>query len=639
MNEKSSDTESAAPLEEDPIETMKRLPGMPIDERRRAIELLLRDSHVSIRQRALAMGAVLLSEDQLIGYIRMDGDDILRNAGLEILKARGSRSLALAIRLLGDDDPDIVLQAVLVLDHLRDSRSLDPLRDVLGHPDINVVQAALLAMGRLGDARAHADIVRFLGGDPWLQMAAIRALGHLRSQKAVARLEKLLSDLLVGPIAAEALAQIGGPRALQALGRHWMEFREDIDTEPFLSQLACTAITMKKPPELRAGARASIGAELDSADEATKLSAARCLLSLGAGPEDQKSLEVLIAASGESSHLPDCLEHRADLVPRLLEMPGATRAWAMRLALVARVEVPGERLLDVLRTPVDRVTVELAATLLEKAHPAPESASRLVDVFVGLPPEQRPFLVPALKRQRAAVQANVDLREDLDEEARLSVEIVTSSRAKPLAAWIAAVLEEIRLRVLPLALSRPPLLRLLPWGTWLEQHPEEYAEIAARVIREAGLKELVTPMRLALDRSSQPEPAIVRVLGELHDRESVPILVEKLRADASPRLRAQILESLGRIGGIDARSVLREAAGHSPAPESRVAYRALASCATEEDSPFFRESASHSDWAVRLACVEALGRSLASEDWPVLVSLAADPVAAVSHKAMACLQA
>src|SRR5262249_5586366 len=104
--------------------------------------------------------------------------------GLEVFKLRGSRSFAVALRLLKDGDPDVVLQSVLILDHLRDPRALEPLRGALSHSDPNVVQAAILAIGRLGNARSIPDLLPFLDADPWLQTAAVQALGDLRSPLA-----------------------------------------------------------------------------------------------------------------------------------------------------------------------------------------------------------------------------------------------------------------------------------------------------------------------------------------------------------------------------------------------------------------------------------------------------------------------
>ena len=154
------------PSWEECMELLERLPGLPLESRIESIERLVRNPSPGIRERALRLGAAVLSDDQLTQYLRNDPDAVLRNAGLEIFKLRGSRSFPLAVKLLRDPDPDVALQAVLILDHLRDPRALPPLRALLDHPDPNIVQAVILAIGKLGDARSVPDLLQFLTADP-----------------------------------------------------------------------------------------------------------------------------------------------------------------------------------------------------------------------------------------------------------------------------------------------------------------------------------------------------------------------------------------------------------------------------------------------------------------------------------------
>src|SRR4030095_13134161 len=102
---------------------LDQLPSLPSEARVAAIERLIRNSSPVIRERALRTGAAVVSDERLAAYLRAEGGDGLRNAGLEMLKMRGSRAIGLAVRLLRDKDPDVVLQAVLALGHVRDLRS------------------------------------------------------------------------------------------------------------------------------------------------------------------------------------------------------------------------------------------------------------------------------------------------------------------------------------------------------------------------------------------------------------------------------------------------------------------------------------------------------------------------------------
>ena len=103
-------------------------------------------------------------------------------------------------------------------------------------------------------------------------------------------------------------------------------------------------------------------------------------------------------------------------------------------------------------------------------------------------------------------------------------------------------------------------------------------------------------------------------------------------------LRPIVIESLGLIGGTEAREALRKVATTREGIDSRLAYHALADCASEEDDECFREAASHSDWYIRLAAVQALARFSRAENLRSLSELAADPVSLVAQKALAALR-
>jgi HEAT repeat protein len=135
-----------------------------------------------------------------------------------------------------------------------------------------------------------------------------------------------------------------------------------------------------------------------------------------------------------------------------------------------------------------------------------------------------------------------------------------------------------------------------------------------------------------------PSAPLVRALGTLGDQEAVPVLVRCL--EAREDLRPALLESLGRIGGAEARAALH-AAVHAwgDRPEGRPAYKALAACAGAQDDEIFRGAMAHPDWQVRMTVVEVLARSGRPENNAVLTQLAADPVPAVAHRALAALGA
>src|SRR6266545_3273972 len=230
---------------EEHLDLLRRLPEMSVEERMEAVELLMRNPSPGIRQQALRVGSAVLPDARLIDFLRDEADAVRRNAGAEIFRLRGSKSLPVVISLLADPDPDVVLQAVHILARLRDPRALEALHGVLDHEDPNVVQEALLAIGKLGDSRSVPRLTPFLGADPWYQLAAIEALGDLRAREAIPALAAKLCDPFFSLPAAEGMARIGGSRAFAVLAEHWLLSGQEVE---LLGLVAHVAEGMSGPP-------------------------------------------------------------------------------------------------------------------------------------------------------------------------------------------------------------------------------------------------------------------------------------------------------------------------------------------------------------------------------------------------------
>ncbi|MCG8462159.1 MAG: HEAT repeat domain-containing protein, partial [Holophagales bacterium] len=394
------------------IELLDKLPSMPIDQRIEAIERLIRNPSPGIRSRSLRMGAAAIPDERIKEYLRSDADDVLRNAGVEMLKMRGNRGFSLTLQLLKDDDPDVVLQAVIVLTHLRDPRALEPLRSVLHYPDPNVVQEAIVAIGQLGDARAIPDLLGFLEADSWLQMAAVQALGSLRSPVAVPHLKKLLTDFMAGPMAAEALARIGGIQAFKALAQHWLRFCNEVDTETTLGLLAHVLEGLPRPPSPPEGLVSKLMELLTDEQESIRVPSARCLLALANRERDAEALAQVAHFHREAAVLPACLHHREDLIGYLISQTGILRAWGFLLAARFPKAAPTEALVEALehRPTADQLGPILRA--LEKIR-SPEVGAALLGFYLRLPEEHRASVHPLIKIHRPA------LRQRLEEDERI----------------------------------------------------------------------------------------------------------------------------------------------------------------------------------------------------------------------------
>jgi len=630
----------------DCMELLASLPAMNLDTRAEAIERLVRNPSPGIRSRALRVGATVLSDDRVVEYLRNEDDGVLRNAGLEMLKLRAGKGFGLAVELLKDRDHDVVLQATLALDHYKDPRALEPLRGCLDHHDINVVQAAIVAIGHLGDARAIPDLLPFLDSDPWVQLAAVQALGDLRSPAAVRPLAKLLTDMMIGPLAAEALARIGGVQALRVLAQHWLRFRETLDVEPTVGLLAHILEGLPRAAPNIPGLRESLVEILESSEDGATVAAARAILALGSGKgrgvseDDIRALSALSESQGDPSILPSCLVKRRDLIPHMLCQQGILTAWGLLLAARHPKDTPPEAIEEALQNipPLDYLDAIIKA--LAKLRD-PRLAPAILGLYLRLPIEYRPSLQPLLPPRRSQLRPYVEGAKEiaegpLDPADRLVLQAILGASADKLVAAITELGEGSRARVLSQIVDRRDVLVELPWERWLERRPDLFAPVAAEVAIAGELRDLLPLLRKRLEIA--PDPTLVRAIGELGDSESVTTLVELLDNRPS-ELDAIVLESLGRVGGPSARQALREAARSTESHRARMAYRALSLCATRDDDTFFRQAVGHNDWFVRLSCAEVLGRFSRPENMAALAQLAADPVPIVSQRALSFLEA
>lgn len=261
---------------EECLRLLQKIPQLGVDAQLEAFEKVLRFPDEDVRRRILGLGASLLSDDRLVEFLRDDADDVRRNAGIEMLKLRRRRAFQLAEMLVDDDDYDVALQAVVVLGHLSDRRAIEPLRRLLQHEDVNIVQEAIIALGRLGDVRAQNDLLPFLKQSPWVQTAAIEALGKMGAVEAIPQLVALLEDPVASSFVVDALARIGGAQAIQALAQHWLRHEED--TEPLLQRLAYMLENLTGPVPRALGFERALKDCTLSSDKNTRLAAVRCLV-------------------------------------------------------------------------------------------------------------------------------------------------------------------------------------------------------------------------------------------------------------------------------------------------------------------------------------------------------------------------
>src|SRR5262245_37677172 len=459
-----------APSWDECVQLLERLPALPLDSRVAAIERLVRNPSPGIREQALRIGAAILPEARVTEYLRDESDAVLRNAGSEIFRLRGGRSLPTVVALLQDPEPDVVLQAVLILERLRDPRALEPLHAALAYPDPNVQQEALLAVGGLGDARSIPHLLPFLDADPWVQMAAVQALGDLRAPEAVPHLAARLTDPLVGSLAAGALARIGGEAAFRALAEHWPAGEVDLAEEALLGLLAHVLEGLpERPAWLPDGFFVTLSVRLAGHSDEARGAAARCLLVLGPSIWDEEALEALAAAPPPIGGLPPALFRRGDLLGRLLALPEEPRSWGFLLAARFPGEVPAQAFLEALGELDESLELLPAAVqALERVRLAGLGGA-LLDLYLRL--EGREGLVPVLQVHGEAVKAALEARPEVSDIDRLILSALLGKPAAEVVGEILALAPPRRPEPVGRLMRLEDVVRGLPWSLWMEEAP------------------------------------------------------------------------------------------------------------------------------------------------------------------------
>ncbi len=599
------------------------------EERQELLLTMIRGGGNELRERALRIGAETLPEPALVALVREEADDVIRNAGLEMLKLRGRRSFALGLRLLGDDDPDIVLQAVLLLDAIGDPRAWPHLRPLLRADDENIVQAAIIAAGHLGSRNTAADIVPFLDQNLWLQTAALATLGQLRSRLAVAPVARLLEADDLRELAAEALARIGGAAAARALSEYWKSNEAALDAGqwlPLIAQALAESEVSPRAPTLRLRLQEYLGSTAPEVAAA----AAAAMLALGPGEGDGRALDVLVGEKTDREQLPPCLARRTDLAEWLITVgPPAVRDWGYELFRRDPTSVSLEALRRALVESPPRNAGVLADIVTRFADGA-----LLASLFARCV-EARDTVAPLLRRRRAEVLAFLDATPQLGAAERLLLLDAVGARSAEVVAGVVQLLPEERAIVIAQLRSRRAVAAL-PWGEWLEHDRARFAPLLGEVVARRRVSELLPLARRELERD--PLPELVACAGALRDRASAPLVIAAL-ARSSPLIRATLFENIAAIGGAAARRVLRQFAIGENRDDARLAARALGQHATEHDAELLRQLAANSDWAVRYAAADALARLHAPENIAALGFLAADPSPIVAQRARAALDA
>lgn len=612
------------------IKLLQEIPTLPFDEQIKAIEYLLINPSPWIRQRAITVAAIILPEIQLLKYLRNGKDDVLRNAALEILRKKGSSILSFAINLLQDKDEDVVLQAVLLLDYLKDTRALEPIRQLLHHDNLNIVQAAIIAMGHIGDKRIVPDIIPFLQKDPWLQIAAIQALSDVKDSSTIKYLEKLLCSPFIDTLAAEAIAKIGGKKALKTLANYFINNEKSLDVELMLNLLAHTmeGIINLKPFENKNLLYKRIAAYLNSGNDVAKIAASRCIIALGPGKYDNMALRILTATN--VNELPySCLYHRKDLIAKLLNYNKKTKVWGLILLSKFYPSINNKSIIINAINKMKLNDIESDIIKLLEKMPPKIIAPKIIDLYIKLPLYKKHLLIPILQKNKNVFKKLLSKRKDIPYFSQFALELILSPNKQELINEIDNFSYLKIAKIIKQLIKNNEVLEKLSWKKWLSRRPKLFIPLAAEAALNKTRKVLSILRKILI---KHPEHNIIKMVGSLKDEKSIPALIKHLE-NVDPITKALIAESLGILGGQEARKALIYLLENTNGSENAIIYQALAKCATNDDLKLFQKAASNPNWVIRLSSIEVLAKYLNKENITILTRLAADSNDTVSKKA------
>jgi len=591
------------------------------------------------QRKAIRIGSVLLPDTTIESMLRDESDATTRNAALEMMKLRGPRGRALARRLIDDDDPDVALQAVLALDALQEESDLYALARAADCGDPNIAQAAIVAMGHSRNAAAHTMIRSYTLRDPWLQAAAIEALGALRDTMAIPALRDLADDAVVGPLAIDAIARVGGQEALEVLSTLWLNTPpKSMESQGLLAAIVFVAESADRLLFATTHLRDELARRVGEAQPHEHGLIVRARVALGRHEITALTVEQFIAACGASpdSHpLPASLRYHPELASALVtEAP----RWAVALAAEYGHRIDPEVLLRLMVMALDGDLPELDIPLLVAALQSRDAlprgaAAALIDALqAGSPPAHGLFrgLLSRFANELAAALDRV-ASEPMAEHALVAA-------ALPRPSWtLANEIERLPLAERPAALLDlapwPEAIAALPWERWLDEAPQ-LLRIAARLSRSAPLPKLLPRFREAMRR--EPSAEIIDAVIGAGDAAGESILVEKALSEPADT----VVEALGRCRGDESLAALRLIAADGAHTQRSAALRALARRAGPADLPLFLSVSADHDWLVRHACVRALAHCTDEEDAiEALVELSSDPVHLVSDGAVNALEA
>ena len=543
----------------------------------------LGDADVSVRRTAAA-GLTVFGDaivDTLVATIReQHGNFSVLSSALDLLAISQIDVIGPMIACLSDDDVNLRIQAALILGERRDRRAVPALLAALSDPDSNVQFHAIEALGSLDATEAVEPLLRIAEQrDFFLSFPAIQMLARLGDASVAPRLVPLLTDDLLRIPAVEALGALADEAVVPALAA----LLNDASAPTEVVADALSGLYQRHESRYGAGehiaelARQSIGGEgtrhlLTAVDRVSgeRLRGLARVLSWLSGDAVERALTRLLGHDAVRAQVIEALvRHGAGVVALLIDQLRAEDLDTRRAAAVALGRIGDSR-----------ATLPLMAVLedVDLAVPAATALARIgsSDAFESL---------LALIGHR-------------DSAIRQAVIAALNSIGHP----------EMPVRMVALLDAADPIVR----------------ESAVKVAGYFGYPQCVDGV---LARVADPADGVRRAAAEhlpyFDDPRAAAAIVQLLRDDRVPRVRAAAAAALARVPEAQARPALEQALGDADAWVRYFALRALSTWRRPETAALAIDRLRHDPAGqVRLAAIEALGRLNAAEAIPIVLPLA-----------------
>jgi HEAT repeat protein len=635
----------------------------------------MEDESSVIRDQAIRLAARYIEPAALGELVADEVNAIRRNAAISALERQGPYAVPHLRTMLVRPEVDVVMFALQMLSRIGDPLAVHGVVPLVRHPDPNVAQSAIEALGQLRHKEAVPTLLQLLGGDLWLQLAAIDALGEIGDPRAIAPLAALVPDSIVAEPAVNALHRIAAPESLELLLSKLTMVRETSLLDALL--LAIGVVIDLHPDPVPVAAQYSAPIEMDPARHLLAyLNEILCWTPDASPPvgmamadqRDRASLlqgaTALTVVAGLQSLYPAVLiriaeeadpawgiglfrRHPGALSPALRELlqhvdlrvrRGALLAGAFNADDLARViehlddadglvRAAACRALGVIGEPK---TAPILIQRLRDGDPPEQAAA--VDALADFPEDALGALGPCLG-SNVPEQVMIGALEVLSRRgvARFEGRIAELARNPSRAIRMGAIRAAAQL---PGSKAEVVLIRALA-----DTHtPIQVEALDLLAKRDEG--KTIPTLSALLGASDSLRCHVIRALGQMRAIEAAPKL-EILYGDCGLHEQVEIVLAMTRMGGPHVAGFLRARLSEGETEIRRVAARGLATMVDPTHLPLLRTLAGDRDWCIRAEAARGLGRLGRAECQDILLTLARDveiAVASAAREALALLR-